>query len=52
MDARIIRDRLAERAETVAAHLLPNGRRDGHEWRCGSVRGEAGNSLAVHLSGD
>lgn len=45
-------ERLAQRAETVARHLLPNGKREGHEWRAGSVHGEAGQSLGVHLTGD
>lgn len=43
---------LARDAETVAKYLLPNGKRDGREWRCGSVSGEAGASLGVHLQGD
>ncbi len=42
---------LAERAEQLCRHLLPEGRREGSEWRCGSVRGEAGKSLGVHLTG-
>ncbi|BBL73186.1 toprim domain-containing protein [Methylomagnum ishizawai] len=42
---------LAEQAESVAKHLLPEGKRDGREWRCGSVHGEPGQSLGVHLSG-
>lgn len=43
---------LAQRAQSVAEHLLPGGKRQGHEWRAGSVEGEAGQSLGVHLSGD
>lgn len=43
---------LAQRAEEVARHLLPNGKKIGSEWRVGSVRGEPGHSLGVHLSGD
>jgi twinkle protein len=42
---------LAMQAEVVAAYLLPNGRRDGHEWRAGSVHGDPGQSLGVHLHG-
>jgi twinkle protein len=42
---------LAARAEAVAEHLLPAGRREGQEWRVGSVAGEQGRSLAVHLAG-
>ncbi len=36
---------------SVAAHLLPAGRRDGPHWRCGGVDGSPGQSLAVHISG-
>ena len=46
-----VSDRLAQRAESVCAHLLPNGKRVGHEWVAGSVHGEAGNSLKVALGG-
>lgn len=42
---------LAEDAERVCRHLLPNGRRDGQEWRVGSADGEQGKSLGVRLSG-
>lgn len=42
---------LARSAETWAAILLPNGKRQGHEWRCGGIGGEAGESLGVHLTG-
>lgn len=43
---------LAERAEDVCRHLLPNGVRRGREWKVGSVHGEAGDSLGVVLSGN
>jgi hypothetical protein len=42
---------LADRAPELARDLLPGGRREGAEWRCGSIAGEAGQSLAVHLAG-
>lgn len=42
---------LADTAQAVAEKLLPSGRMAGHEWECGSVRGEAGKSLKVHLRG-
>lgn len=47
-----IKRALATRAQSVAEHLLPAGRRDGQEWRAGSIAGEKGQSLGVHLSGD
>jgi hypothetical protein len=43
---------LADRSEELCRDLLPAGQRQGAEWRCGSVMGEAGRSLGVHLSGD
>lgn len=43
---------LNARVQAVAEHLLPRGKRAGHEWRAGSVQGEEGQSLGVHLSGD
>jgi hypothetical protein len=42
---------LAGRAEALCRQLLPGGRREGAEWRCGSVQGETGKSMAVHLTG-
>ncbi len=42
---------LAKRAEDLCRHLLPGGYRKDSEWRCGSVQGEAGKSLGVHLKG-
>lgn len=43
---------LSARAQSVAEYLLPAGKRQGQEWRAGSVRNEPGQSLGVHLSGD
>ena len=43
---------LSTRAQSVAEYLLPAGKREGHEWRAGSIDGEPGKSLGVHLSGD
>lgn len=51
MDWKDIEARLAERAEDVCRHLLPNGKREGAEWVVGSLDGEAGNSLKVNLAG-
>jgi len=47
-----IASRLATKVETVASHLLPNGKRIGQEWRVGGIDGEAGKSMGVHLVGD
>lgn len=51
MKAAELSERLAESADKVARELLPNGSREGAEWRCGSINGEAGKSLGVHLTG-
>jgi hypothetical protein len=51
MDASDIKRALVVRIESLVVDLLPNGHREGHEWRCGSLSGEPGNSLAVHLTG-
>lgn len=41
---------LAKKAEEVCRWLLPNGKREGREWRAGSIYGDAGQSLGVNLS--
>jgi hypothetical protein len=43
---------LAARMPALVAVLLPGGVREGHEWRCGSLLGERGRSLAVRLAGE
>lgn len=52
MKARDVSMRLAERAESVAAYLLPGGVREGNCWRTGSVDGDKGRSLKVVLTGE
>ena len=42
---------LANRAEALCRELLPNGRICGAEWQVGSIQGEPGKSLGVHLTG-
>jgi putative DNA primase/helicase len=51
IDVREIVCRLASQIEQLVRDLLPNGHREGHEWRSGSVAGEPGCSLGVHLTG-
>ena len=46
-----IKQGLAQRAQDVAEMLLPRGHKEGNEWRCGSLVGEPGQSLGVHLAG-
>ena len=52
MMAKEISRQLAQRAEDIARHLLPNGKKTGSEWRAGSINGEAGESLGIHLTGE
>lgn len=47
-----VKDGLADRAQSVAEYLLPNGVKEGREWRVGGVHGQKGKSLGVHLAGD
>jgi twinkle protein len=52
MMAKNVSRQLSQRAEDIARHLLPNGHKEGNEWRVGSASGEAGKSLGVHLVGE
>lgn len=51
-DCLALKLKLADRALEVAQMLLPGGRKEGHEWRAGSVDGERGKSLGVHITGN
>jgi phage/plasmid primase-like uncharacterized protein len=51
MNAGEISRLLAQNIDALVRELLPNGHKEGPEWRCGSVAGEPGNSLGVHLAG-
>lgn len=51
MNAAEISQRLAAEASSIAAYLLPGGKKAGPEWKAGSVSGEAGGSLSVRLTG-
>lgn len=42
---------LGQRIDALVRELLPRGRREGHEWKVGSIDGESGRSLSVHLVG-
>jgi carbamoyltransferase len=44
--------RQEQQADTLVERWLPEGKRVGHEWQCGSLAGDAGSSLgaaALHL---
>lgn len=51
MTPREISELLAQDAEGISRMLLPAGKREGVEWRAGSVAGEPGKSLGIHLNG-
>jgi hypothetical protein len=42
-------DALLARSEHLVASWLPGGRREGHEWKCGDLRGSPGDSCSVNL---
>ena len=43
-------DALLSRAETLVPAWLPGGRRNGHEYVCGSLQGGSGSSLSVNMT--
>jgi len=43
--------RLIPNLEDICRELLPQGKRDGAEWRVASVEGGSGKSMGVHLTG-
>ncbi|CBI76875.1 protein of unknown function [Bartonella clarridgeiae 73] len=46
-----IKQRLTAQAGSIAEMLLPQGRKRGNSWVVGNIRGEAGQSLSISLSG-
>jgi twinkle protein len=52
MQAKEVSQQLAQRAEDIARRLYPDGKRHGSEWCVGSVSGEQGKSLKIHLKGN
>jgi hypothetical protein len=51
INAKEISRRLTAHIGALAPELLPGGHQEGREWRAGSVSGERGASLGVHLTG-
>jgi hypothetical protein len=49
--AGVVATHLADQIEALARELLPGGHRESLEWCAGSIAGEAGSSLGVHLVG-
>lgn len=51
VDISTIVSMLSDRILSLCAELLPAGTKEAQEWRVGSLAGEPGRSLMVHLSG-
>lgn len=51
-NAKEVSSMLANRAEYVAMHLLPHGRRQGKEWAVADVSGKKGDSMKVCIAGN
>lgn len=51
MTPKEISSMLAKDVNALAMKFLPNGKRVGHHWVCGSIRGETGDSFKLNLSG-
>lgn len=51
LDFQAINAAILRSPETVLRELYPKGRREGRNFRMGSINGEEGSSLAVCLSG-
>ena len=52
MMAKEVSRQLAQRTEDVTKYLLPQGKKIGSEWCVGSLVGEPGQSLKIHLAGE
>ena len=52
MEISELKYRLLQDLEGVLQYLLPGGKRNGNEYNAGSISGEEGRSLRVHLRGD
>jgi len=50
--AKQISEMLAQRADAVSQYLFPNGKKMGNEFCVGSLQGEKGESLKIHLTGE
>ena len=45
-----IKDETLSRAESLLREWLPDGRKEGTEWRCGGLQGGKGRSLSISLA--
>ncbi len=51
-DAKQINELLRERVAELAAHLFPNGKREGHHWCVGDISGTPGQSFKICIAGE
>jgi Toprim domain len=51
VDIGVVAGMLADRIDSLVHLTLPNARREGAEWRVGSLAGEPGRSMAIHSGG-
>lgn len=49
MEAKKLNEILLAQLPGLLSHWLPGGKLNGREYRCGSIRGEPGNSLSVNI---
>ncbi|MAF43026.1 MAG: bifunctional DNA primase/helicase [Parcubacteria group bacterium] len=47
-----LNNQLASQVKTVCMYLLPNGEEKNGRWKIGSIRGEAGQSMSIQLTGN
>jgi putative DNA primase/helicase len=52
IDRELLKRTIRENTEPLCQHFFPNGKKAGQEWQVGSLRGEAGRTLNIHLEGD
>ena len=48
----LLKRTIRENIEALCRYFFPNGKKVGQEWQVGSLRGEAGRTLNIHLEGD
>jgi hypothetical protein len=52
IDRELLKRVLRENIETLCRHFFPNGKKVGEEWQVGSLAGEEGRTLNIHLGTD
>jgi putative DNA primase/helicase len=52
IDRELLKKVLRENIETLCRHFFPNGKKAGEEWQVGSLQGEEGRTLNIHLGTD